>query len=470
MRIQSSPALAPLLVLALCSLSACVDEKIVFEDPTDDPGEVPGAAAGFTGYQNVGSKLTFCGTCHVDVQAEWARTPHAGAWAKLQASGASQASCEGCHSTNQLGNAATAPGGFSLTKEPRFHDVQCEACHGPGLVHMEAPANLNVPRAPLAAGTALTTGCGECHRGVEQPQLEEWAASRHSLLSGFTVNPQCVTCHSGDGAFRAWGVTSDFAEKHPTQLGRVAVTCAVCHDPHGSQHPAGLRFAVNTASLQTNLCMQCHQERPTNTFEGTPHSTQGPVLLGDAGWRPASFQARVPATHGAVASNPGLCVTCHSSARTVKDAAGKVVFRDTGHRFWATPCVDASGRPTSADGCAESQRDYTSCTGSGCHGSPEIARAATARAYTRTNELAAEVAALLARVPNGEFNSFDGRTSVAEGARYNRELALMEGEPVHNPFLIERLLLESIAELKRAYGLQSASGVSLEPILLAPEH
>lgn len=470
MRIQSSPALAPLLVLALCSLSACVDEKVVFEDPTDDPGEVPGAVAGFTGYQNTGAKLTFCGTCHLDTQAEWAATPHAKAWATLQESGKAQPSCEGCHATNERGNAATTPAGFSVTKELRFTDVQCEACHGAGLVHMEAPANANVPRAPLAAGTGLTTGCGECHQGAQQPQLEEWSASRHSLLSGFAVNAQCTACHSGDGAFRAWGVESDFAEKSPTATGRVAVTCAVCHDPHGSSHQAGLRFATNTASLATNLCAQCHQERPTNTFEGIPHSTQAPVLFGDAGWRPPSFQERVAATHGVTASNPGLCVTCHSSPRTDTDASGSLVFRDTGHRFWATPCVDAAGRPTAAEGCPESQRDYRSCTGAGCHGTQDIARAATARAKARAADLAAEVAALLAQVPNSEFNSFDQRTSTAEGARYNRELSLMEGEVVHNAFLIERLLLESIAELKRVYGLRSVSGVSLEPVLVGSDH
>jgi len=346
--------------------------------------------------------------------------------------------------------------------------VQCEACHGPGLTHIAGPSNANVPRAPLAAGTTLTTGCGECHRGAEQPQLEEWAASRHSRLSGLAANPSCTACHSGDGAFRAWGVDSDFAEKHPTATGRVAVTCAVCHDPHGSSNPAGLRFAVNTANVQTNLCMRCHQERPTNLFDGMPHSAQGPVLLGDAGWRPASLQGRIAATHGVTASNPGMCVSCHSAARTVTDATGKVVFRDTGHRFWATPCVDASGRPTSAAECQESQKDYRSCTGAGCHGTADIAKAATARSKARTLELATELGALLAKVPAAEFSSLDGRTSSAEGARYNRELALMEGAAVHNPFLIERLLLASIEELKQTYGLQRVSDVSLEPLFNYP--
>ena len=41
----------------------------------------------------------------------------------------------------------------------------------------------------------------------------------------------------------------------------------------------------------------------------------------------------------------------------------------------------------------------------------------------------------------------------------------MEGATIHNPFLIERLLLESINELNRVYGIARPSVVSLEPVL-----
>jgi predicted CXXCH cytochrome family protein len=465
MRISPSQALVPLLLLALFPLAACVDEKVIFEEPDDKPGEVPAAGGGFVGYSGHDAKLTYCGTCHTGTQAEWLKTAHSKAWGGLQESGHAQASCEGCHSTNELGNAAAKASGYLATKDPRYEDVQCEACHGAGLQHIGAPSKANLPRAPLAAGTLLTTGCGECHHGTMYPQLEEWAASRHARLSGLAAGSACTSCHSGDGAMKAWGVDTDFAEKQPTATGAVAVTCAVCHDPHGSANDASLRFPINTASVATNLCMRCHQERPGVDFSGLPHAAQGPVVLGDAGWRPASLQGRVAATHGIVASNPGLCVTCHSAPRTVKDAAGTVTFRDTGHRFWATPCVDASGRPISASDCADSQRDYRSCTGAGCHGSQDVARAAVARADARTAELLAELAALLAKVPAAEFSNLDGRTSAGEGARYNRELALMEGATLHNPYLIEKLLIASINELKRVYGIQRSSDVSLEPVL-----
>jgi hypothetical protein len=127
--------------------------------------------------------------------------------------------------------------------------------------------------------------------------------------------------------------------------------------------------------------------------------------------------------------------------------------------------VDASGRPISASSCDDDERDYRSCTGAGCHGAPAIVRAAWARAEERVDDLAEELGALLAEVPVSEFSSADGRTSAGEGARYNRELALSEGAVVHNPFLIEKLLIASIEELTRVYGLRQVTGVSLEPAL-----
>lgn len=464
MRISSSRALVFLLLLGLFPLASCVDEKAVFEEPPEEPGEIPGAAAGFVGYSGHDAKLTYCGTCHTGAQADWLRTAHAKAWAGLQESGQAAASCEGCHSTNELGNAATKTSGYLATKDKRYEDVQCEACHGAGLQHIAAPSKSNLPSAALGVGTLLATGCGECHHTVMAPQLEEWAASRHSRLSSLATSPSCTACHSGDGALKAWGVDTDFAEKQPTATGLVAVTCAVCHDPHGSANEAGMRFAINTTSLSTNLCMRCHQERPGLDYSGMPHAGQGPVLLGDAGWRPASLQGKVAATHGIPGSNPRLCVTCHRAVHETKDASGNVTYRDTGHRFWATPCVDAAGHPTSASGCADSQRDYASCTGAGCHGTPEVTRAAVARADARTDELLASLASMLAKVPAGEFSTLDGKTTAGEGARYNRELALMDGSVVHNPFLIEKLLIASINELTRVYGIRPASDLSLSPM------
>ena len=57
--------------------------------------------------------------------------------------------------------------------------------------------------------------------------------------------------------------------------------------------------------------MKCHQRRsvPDSTAARGPHSPQGPMLLGDAGYQPAGFEPDLQAvatTHGSE-RNPRLC-------------------------------------------------------------------------------------------------------------------------------------------------------------------
>lgn len=468
MRIKSSQALVPLLVLTLSTLSACVDEKVVFEDPGDDPGEIPTAAAGFVGYQDHASQLTFCGTCHTGKQEEWLQTTHSKAWANLQVTGHVEESCEECHATNELGNAATQASGYNATMDPRYQDVQCESCHGAGLEHIQSPSNATVPKAPLNVGTTLTTGCGECHRTAMTPYLEEWGQSRHQNLAGQASNPDCTECHSGDGALVAWGIDSDWAEKTST-TGQVAITCAVCHDPHGVENDAQLRFPVNTANLDTNLCMKCHQRRavPEATSLRGPHSPEGPTLLGQAGWWPAGQAKTVVGTHGTVEGNPNLCATCHMKSFQVTDGSGAITYWSRGHTFEAIPCIDAAGKPYRGT-CDETDRSFASCTGSGCHGTEDVARSAMMATRDRIDRLSEELKGLLDQVPAAAFNANDPTITAAEGAAFNRELAVRDGAPIHNPFLIEQLLLASIQELSRVYGVTLSADVSLTPTLHLP--
>ena len=160
--------LFPAMVLGLSALSGCVDEKIIFKDRElfDDPLTVAGS---FLGYTDHASKLTVCGNCHVEKQSDWEATAHADAWAGLQASPGAQTSCEGCHTVGQLGNAVDVLAGYEATGEERYEDVQCEACHGPGLDHVINPKDETVPLAPLNVGVDATLGCGQCHSDATIP-------------------------------------------------------------------------------------------------------------------------------------------------------------------------------------------------------------------------------------------------------------------------------------------------------------
>jgi hypothetical protein len=470
MRLTPRSISVPALLLAVVILGGCGD-NIVYRDVDRFPDPLPGAGS-FLGYSSAESKRTVCGNCHVGKQATWVGTKHASAWSTLKGSAAATTACEGCHSVSSLGNTTTDGNvGWPGSQNPRYQDVQCESCHGPGLTHVTNPDVFNTkPLAPLQAGATLARGCGQCHSGAHQPFAEEWNASRHArVVESRATNPSCVGCHEAKGILQEWGVRSTFLEQSGTTE-HMGVTCAVCHDPHEKRHPGQLRYSLSSTSMTQNLCMKCHYRRavPLVTSSQGPHSPQGPVLLGEAGWLPPNFQyppGSLVGSHGSDA-NPRLCATCHVNSYTVTDkVTGAFSFRATGHSFQATPCVDGSGIPTGAASCAETEKSFKSCTT--CHLSETAARSAMAVARLRLSTLAGQIAALLPRIPASEFSTTDNRISTGEGARFNMQLAQERGSPAHNPFLIEALLLASIKQIELDYGLKVSAAVSLEPQLKA---
>jgi hypothetical protein len=155
------------------------------------------------------------------------------------------------------------------------------------------------------------------------------------------------------------------------------------------------------------------------------------------------------------------------------EATGDFIFNSTGHTFAAAACVNEQGVPVGGD-CALSTatRSFKGCTASGCHGTEDAAATAMATATLRIRTLTDELGALLLAVdPNleGTGGPIDPRApqfTTAEGAFFNWKLAQERGEDnadprmkvaastVHNPFLMETLLRESINEMERVYGLR----------------
>lgn len=444
-------------------LSACRD--IVYRDrPLFD--EPLATAEGFLGYANAAQKQTVCGQCHVSFQRRWAETQHSDAWQTLQASGASQALCQACHTVNSRGNIIEGDvGGYLAHADARYHDVQCESCHGPGLEHVTSPTRDTWPLAALSVGPNLEIGCGECHTGAHQPFVEQWASSRHGRVQTAPAgNPACSSCHRGQDVLRSWGVRAEYRERNATE--HLPITCGVCHDPHDATNPKQLRMRIDVPSEEENLCMQCHHKRGTpdpTTFRG-PHSPEGPVLLGFGGWWPPNMEQQpgsIVATHGSEA-NPRLCAGCHVNQWEKRDElTGQFVFRSTGHTFEAIPCVDAEGVPTGERECGLPQRSFQTCSASGCHGTQAVARNLLTLVRDRLHTLAAGLQAMESQVPPSEYNDQDNRYTTAEGARFNRQLAQFRGSEVHNPWLIEALLRASIRQLQQDYGITPPPGVSL---------
>jgi predicted CXXCH cytochrome family protein len=451
------------LALTACEGQIVYRDALMFEQP-------PAGAGEFLGYSSGESKRTVCGNCHTGKQAAWRQTAHASAWSTLEQSGAMQPACQECHAVSSRGNLVTTPGvGWVATQNARYKDVQCESCHGPGLTHVTNPdAAGTKPLAPLAVGTGLARGCGECHSGAHRPFAEEWSDSKHArIVESRSTNPSCNGCHEAKAILQGWGVKSTFMEEAET--GHMAVTCAVCHDPHDARNKGQLRFAMDVPSVEHNLCMKCHHKRGAPDLASPqrgPHSPEGPLLLGEAGWIPPNFAYPPGALVGSHGSdrNPRLCATCHVTDYQISDPLTKsFTFRATGHSFQAIPCVDASGVPTGAANCEMTQRSFRSCTS--CHLSETAARSALGVAEMRIKRLTDEVAGLLPRIPASEFSTTDNRYTTAEGARFNMQLGQKKGSVAHNPFLVEALLIASIKQIEIDYGIRPAAVVSLQPEL-----
>jgi predicted CXXCH cytochrome family protein len=467
MKRRSWNAVCILLAVAGAALSSCVDEQIVYRDR--DLFENPLAQAGnFLGYTDEASKLTVCGNCHVEKQGDWIATAHADAWATLQDNPGAQTFCEGCHTVTELGNHITSAAGYNGTGEARYHDVQCESCHGPGLTHATNPLEANAPLAPIDVGGDLDVGCVECHSGTHHPFAEEWVLSAHgegTTHQAYRTRSGCSTCHGGEAALAAWGLNTEFTEKGQNQP--IAITCSVCHDPHANDNEGQLRYSVSTPDVDANLCMKCHQRRAVpdlgtlGTTTSGPHAPQGPLLLGEVGtigWTPPNFAynvARIRGTHGSE-RNTRLCAACHVNSYEVTDPnTGGHIFTVTGHRFLAIPCVDSNDLPTEDQSCGktENERNFASCTTSGCHGDETAALSALLTAEADLADRVADLNAMLALVPANQFSTTDTLFTVAEGARFNAQLGAIESSAVHNPFLTKALLSASLDAVEAQYGI-----------------
>lgn len=346
---------------------------------TDDSVTPPTLDASFVGYTDPSTQQTTCGNCHITKQRTWVQTAHARAWADLENSGERQPFCDQCHTVNGFSNLATDSAGYfsvAADAQPFYQDVQCESCHGPGAGHISAPDD-SQPLSTVAADTGAAFGCATCHSGTHNPFVEQWRSSTHGAVhSGTEANASCVGCHTAQGALVRFDPEAKYLER--TSGVAEPITCAVCHDPHGSEFAGQLRLPVNAPNMETNLCMQCHQRRsvPDPTSSRGPHSPQGPFVLGEAGYIPPNFiydGALAATTHGTEA-NPRLCATCHMERFTITDqATGAFQSTSTGHSFKAVPCVDATGQPTNAAGCPDAERRFNACAAAGCHSSTTIA-------------------------------------------------------------------------------------------------
>jgi hypothetical protein len=102
-----------------------------------------------------------CVECHAKETQSWEASPHAKALDALKKDHREHdPDCLSCHTTGYK-----LKGGFtSVEMTPELADVQCEACHGPGVIHSRRPAK--------GFGFIMQSTCTQCHDRAHSPKFD----------------------------------------------------------------------------------------------------------------------------------------------------------------------------------------------------------------------------------------------------------------------------------------------------------
>ena len=170
------------------------------------------------------------------------------------------------------------------TNKEEVKDLGCEACHGPGSLHVDAGGGK--PKERFIISGKGPEACFQCHL---DKNAEYSLQIHHPVKEG---RMSCTSCHDPHG--------EDILKPKEMQVGRVNQDCAQCHReqarPHVFEHEAmregctschNVHGSINSKMLterDNNLCLKCHAQIAMpktpgqvfiGTFDHTPFLQQG---------------------------------------------------------------------------------------------------------------------------------------------------------------------------------------------------
>ena len=237
--------------------------------------------------------------------------------------------CDGCHAVSY----------DVRTKTVTEWNVGCEKCHGPGADHARAPTRANIVDPARVDPVTANDVCIQCHsqgRPLTNPiegRVYDWPVGfRVGLplrefwqLEDHTLGDTTFT-HFADGtAHKNRMQGNDFVQSLMYARG---VTCASCHDVHGTGNPADLVLPA------TEVCGQCHE----------PGGPNGP--------RAATLELH---THHRAGSPGSACVACHMPK--IAQTLGDVRVRSHTFRFVPPALTERSKVPNACTGCHVDKSD-----------------------------------------------------------------------------------------------------------------
>ena len=243
--------------------------------------------------------------------------------------------CAQCHSTNLEKNYDPVSDSYNTTWSDI--DVGCEACHGPGSLHVEWAempdmARPQTPGFELARQTSNLTApehvelCAPCHS--RRGSIADIDHTETEFLDSFLPSTLDQGLYFADGPILAevyvWG---SFTQ---SKMYRHDVRCSDCHNVH----------SIERVKEGNELCLQCHRAAQYDTTDHHFHKQEGeqgdPILAADGevlfdvgtgaqcvechmpgryymgnDYRPDhSFRVPDPALNAAIGS-PDACLRCH---------------------------------------------------------------------------------------------------------------------------------------------------------------
>jgi predicted CXXCH cytochrome family protein len=211
--------------------------------------------------------------------------------------------CDGCHSV-----------GYDIrTKQVAEWNVGCERCHGPGSDHTAHPTRENILNPAEMDSVSATDTCIQCH-SQGRPTTIPIEGKYYDWPVGYEVGLRLADfwsledCTLGQTTFLYFADCT--AHKNRMQgndfvqslMYRRGLTCASCHDVHGTSNYAQLRKPAN------RLCLDCHG----------PTSPNGP--------RTATLEAH---THHKAGSTGSQCIACHMPKIETEGVPGAFVRAHT---------------------------------------------------------------------------------------------------------------------------------------------
>ena len=227
----------------------------------------------------VGEKA--CTTCHATINDHFSHTTHAKAFRQNPRNEREGRVCEACHGPGSLHiknpiDKSTLIGFSSRSGNSiEVMNGQCLACHlGGQRIHW-----------PGSIHDSSQLACSDCHNPMAK-------FSRDGLLRKESVTETCYGCHAQQRA--------EFRRRSHMPLPEGKMTCTDCHNPHGSATQKLLQ-----AETVNGLCYRCHTEK------------RGPFI-----WEHAPVRESCLNCHESHGSNhekllssprPFLCQQCHAN-------------------------------------------------------------------------------------------------------------------------------------------------------------